>query len=199
MVLSLLGAKVHGNESSSYPQANTPRHNLASEGSYLYLVKRWDFVWMFWCIIRLAHIGELLCIMSLFVRFLRSLVPLTVCAVVCQDLKTFREESQVPVLRPELWSSSHTSERRCKQEEIDVPPLLVSFRLPSCNLANELYHKTSCAVVCWMLCTRTGTSRGCRVDMYKKTRVILRSVYRTFSFVDVYCSSLHRRRLSYQN
>jgi len=37
------------------------------------------------------------------------------------DLKTIREESKVPVFWPELRSSSHTSKRQRKQEEIDLP------------------------------------------------------------------------------
>jgi len=62
------------------------------------------------------------------------------------DPKTFGEESKIPVLWPELWSSSDTSERQCKQEEIDLPSSSSAFRLPFCNpFASDLYCKTSCA------------------------------------------------------
>ena len=52
------------------------------------------------------------------------------------DLETFREESQISVLRLELRSANNTSERHCEQEEINVPSDVhqhSTFRLPFSN------------------------------------------------------------------
>jgi len=74
------------------------------------------------------------------------------------DPKTFREESKVPVLWPELGSSSHAPQRQCKQKEIGLPTFSGgAFRLPFCNpFANDFYCKTSCAAT-W----NDVTSNGC--------------------------------------